>query len=216
MYKCNACSKSYSWPDSLKRHIRHSHSQYEVQSDSDVDMDTQGPACLKCGGIFDSANAMKKHMGRCDYKESDSDSDISSMGSDEEDDESAWVEVIQEAYNVHDKEFKEKVSELEAGGIPNPRQAAADELLPTYKRTLKKLLHSRLLFALQIKKSEHYKKIMEDIYYYKDDKGFELSEAIRRAIKRDGSILDEVLDEDTDDDLKDSDSPSEVDDEDIE
>ena len=57
---------------------------------------------------------------------------------------------------------------------------------------------------------------MEDIYYYKDDEGFKLFEAIRRAIKRNGSILDEVLDEDTDDDLKDSDSPSEVDDEDIE
>ena len=108
------------------------------------------------------------------------------------------------------------MSELEAKGIPNPRRAAADELLPTYKRTLKKLLHSRLLFTLQIKKSEHYRKLMEDIYYYKDEKGFELSEAVKCAIKRNGSILDEVLDEDSDDDPKDTDSQSEVDDEDIE
>ena len=108
------------------------------------------------------------------------------------------------------------MSELEAKGIPNPRRAAADELLPTYKRTLKKLLHSRLLFTLQIKKSEHYRKLMEDIYYYKDEKGFELSEAVKCAIKRNGSILDEVLDEDSDDDPKDTDSQSEVDDEEIE
>ena len=40
---------------------------------------------------------------------------------------------------------------------------------------------------------------MEDIHYYKDDKGFELSEAIKRAIKRNGSIIDEVLDNDSDD-----------------
>ena len=56
---------------------------------------------------------------------------------------------------------------------------------------------------------------MEDIYYYKDEKGFELSEAVKRAIKRNGSILDEVLDEDTDDDLRDTESQSEVDDEDM-
>ena len=108
------------------------------------------------------------------------------------------------------------MSELEAKGIPNPRRAASDELLPKYKRSLKKLLQSRLLFALKIKKSEHYKKLMEDIYYYKDEKGFELSEAVKRAIKRNGSILDEVLDEDTDDDdLRDTESQSEVDDEDM-
>ena len=196
--------------------MHHSHSQQEATSDSDIDMDTQGPACLKCGGMFNSANAMKKHMGICDYKDSDSDSDISSLGSDEEDDETAWVDILQETYNIHDKAFKAKVSELEAKGIPNPRRAAADELLPTYKRTLKKLLHSRLLFTLQIKKSEHYRKLMEDIYYYKDEKGFELSEAVKCAIKRNGSILDEVLDEDSDDDPKDTDSQSEVDDEDIE
>ena len=196
--------------------MHHSHSQQEATSDSDIDMDTQGPACLKCGGMFNSANAMKKHMGICDYKDSDSDSDISSLGSDEEDDETAWVDILQETYNIHDNAFKAKVSELEAKGIPNPRRAAADELLPTYKRTLKKLLHSRLLFTLQIKKSEHYRKLMEDIYYYKDEKGFELSEAVKSAIKRNGSILDEVLDEDSDDDPKDTDSQSEVDDEDIE
>ena len=52
---------------------------------------------------------------------------------------------------------------------------------------------------MQIKKSEHYKKLMEDIHYYKDDKGFELSDAIKRAIKRNGSMLDEVLEDDSDD-----------------
>ena len=216
MYKCHACAKSYSWRDSLKRHIRHSHRELEPENDMDSDIDTDGPACLKCGAIFNSAIAMKKHMGICDYKDSDSDSDISSLGSDEEDDESAWADIVQEAYNMHDKAFKEKVGELEAKGIPNPRRGAADELLPAYKRTLKKMLHSRLLFALQIKKSEHYRKLMEDIYYYKDEKGFELSEAVKSAIKRNGSILDEVLDEDSDDDPKDVDSQSELDDEDME
>ena len=40
---------------------------------------------------------------------------------------------------------------------------------------------------------------LEDIHYYKNDKGFELSDAIKRAIKRNGSMLDEVLEDDSDD-----------------
>ena len=63
---------------------------------------------------------------------------------------------------------------------------------------------------MQIKKSEHYKKLMEDMHYYKDDKGFELSEAIKRAITRNGSILDEVLEDESDE------NASEVEDDDSE
>ena len=137
-------------------------------------------------------------MDTCD-DDQDSDSDISSLSSDEEQDESAWSNLLGEVYGLHDDEFQTKVAELEATGNSNPRQAASDELLIKYKRSLKQLLHIRLLFALQIKKSEHYKKLMEDIHYYKDDKGFELSEAIKRAVKRNGSILDEVLEDDSDD-----------------
>ena len=211
MYKCNICPKSYTWRDSLTRHIRQSHRQHEATKESDDEMDTDGLDCVKCGAVFNTARSMRTHLARCDDKESDSDSDVSSMGSDEEEDESAWVDMLQEAYDLHDKEFKEKVNELEAKGSPNPRRAASDELLPKYKRSLKKLLHSRLLFNLQIKKSEHYKKLMEDIHYYKDEKGFELSEAVKRAIKRNGSILDEVLDEDSDDESKENDSQSEED-----
>ena len=215
MYKCQNCPKSYAWLDSLKRHIRHSHSGHEASNGADNDMDTDVPACFKCGAFFNATKAMRNHLARCGDKDSDSDSDVSSMGSDEEEDESAWVDILQEAYDLHDTEFKEKVNELEAKGVLNPRRAASDELLPKYKRSLKKLLHSRLLFNLKIKKSEHYKKLMEDIYYYKDEKGFELSKAVKRAIKRNGSILDEVLDEDTNDESKETDSQSESDNEDM-
>ena len=215
MYKCQNCPKSYAWLDSLKRHIRHSHSGHEASNGADNDMDTDVPACFKCGAFFNATKAMRNHLARCGDKDSDSDSDVSSMGSDEEEDESAWVDILQEAYDLHDTEFKEKVKELEEKGVQNPRRAASDELLPKYKRSLKKLLHSRLLFSLKIKKSEHYKKLMEDIYYYKDEKGFELSEAVKRAITRNGNILDEVLDEDTDDESNENDSQSEEDNEDM-
>ena len=69
-------------------------------------------------------------------------------------------------------------------------------------------LHKKL--AMQIKKSEHYKKLMEDIHYYKDDKGFELFDAIKRAVTRNGSILDEALEDGSDEsENADSDDDSE-------
>ena len=145
------------------------------------EMDTDSNACFKCGALFNSSTSKQKHLETCD-DDQHSDSDISSVSSDDEQDESAWTNLINEVYGLHDEEFQKKVAELEASGNPNPRQAASDELLPKYKRSLKKLLNVRLLFAMQIKKSEHYKKLMEDIHYYKDDKDFELSEAIKRAV----------------------------------
>ena len=192
MYSCQTCSKSYAWQDSLKRHIRHAHAQNAVTEDMDAD----NYACCKCGAVFDSAASKRNHMYDCDQN---SDSDISSISSNEEEDESAWENLVQEAYDMHNEEFQKILAEMEAKNTPNAREAASDALLPKNKRSLKALLNSRLLFCLQIKKSEHYKKLMEDIHYYKDYKGFELPEAIRQAIKRNGSILDEVLDEDIDD-----------------
>ena len=61
----------------------------------------------------------------------------------------------------------------------------------------------RLVFALQIKKSEHYKKLMKDIHFYLEEKQLELSKAVTSAIRRNVDILNEVLEDDdaaTDDD----------------
>ena len=207
MFSCQTCSKSYAWPESLRRHIRQAHSH----NDAPEEMDTDSNACIKCGALFNSLTSKQKHLETCD-DDQHSDSDISSVSSDDEQDESAWINLINEVYGLHDEEFQKKVAEHQASGNPNPRQAASDELLPKYKRSLKKLLNARLLFAMQIKKSEHYKKLMEDIHYYKDDKDFELSEAIKRAVTRNGSILDEVLEDVSDEDENAEDDDSENDD----
>ena len=205
MFSCQTCSKSYAWQDSLKRHVRHAHSENEGTEE----MDTNSSACFKCGSVFNSSSSKQKHMETCD-DDQHSDSDISSVSSDDEQDESAWTSLINEVYGLHDDEYQRRVAELETSGNLNPREAASDELLPKYKRSLKKLLNFRLLFAMQIKKSEHYKKLMEDIHYYKDDKGFELFDAIKRAVTRNGSILDEVLEDGSDEsENADSDDDSE-------
>ena len=213
MYNCNICSKSYKWLDSLKRHIRQAHNTLESDTsdmediEASDEMDTDENACFKCGSIYKSKKAMLKHMETCETKDSDSDisdiSDISSASSEGTEDESAWIDLVAEVHNVHAEKFSQKVEHHESLGEEDPRQAAADDMLPVYRRTLKKLLKMRLVFALQIKKSEHYKKLMKDIHFYLEEKQLELSKAVTSAIRRNVDILNEVLEDDdaaTDDD----------------
>ena len=66
--------------------------------------------------------AKRKHMETCDDDDDQvSNSDISSINSNEGDDESAWTCLLNDVYRLHDHEFEYKIAELEAKGNPNPR-----------------------------------------------------------------------------------------------
>lgn len=216
MHNCYYCSKSYTWPDSLKRHIRQTHNTHELDTSEakrlniSDEMECDQHACLKCGAVFDSKTSMQNHMALCNIDESDS--DISSVNSDDIEDESVWIDLVHEVYNLHDEQFQEKINNHTATGEDDPHQAAADEMQPVYKRTLKKLLQQKLLFAMQIKKSEHHEKLMEDIKFYSDVKNYELSKAVNFAIRRNNDMLDDIL-EDVGSNDEHSDSETDVSDE---
>lgn len=80
-------------------------------------------------------------MEKCDTEDSDSDiSDISSASSESTEAESTWIDLVAEVRNVHAEKFRQKVEHHESLGEEDPRQAAADDMLPVYRRTPKKLL----------------------------------------------------------------------------
>ena len=169
-------------------------------------MDTDDNACGHCGALFNSLSSLAKHAEKCETQ--DSDSDVSVDG---EEDESALKAIIQTIYSECDAQYQTKVASYEAAGDENAAQTARDDMRPIYKRNLRKALHAYLTFAIQIKKSEHYKKLMKDINYYKDDKGFEVTKAVKKAISKNGNILDELLDDansDNTDDSEDNDDGS--------
>ena len=208
MFKCNYCSKSYTWPDSLKRHTRRMHDDEDRLADSEscMSMDPDDNACGHCGALFNSLSSLAKHAEKCETQ--DSDSDVSAEG---EEDESALKAIIQTIYSACDSQYQTKVASYEAAGDENAAQTARDDMRPIYKRNLRKALHAYLTFAIQIKKSEHYKKLMKDINYYKDDKGYEVTKAVKKAISKNGNILDELLDDansDNTDDSEDNDDGS--------
>ena len=62
MFSCQTCSISYAWSDSLKRHLRHAHSQ----DASSEEMDADCYVCFKCGAVFNSETAKRNHMETCD------------------------------------------------------------------------------------------------------------------------------------------------------
>ena len=71
---------------------------------------------------------------------------------------------------------------------------------PLYKRVMREVLKQYLVFGIEIKKSEHYKKLMKDIYHYKDEKGLEIKTAVKKALLRNSSMLEEVNSDNTDGD----------------
>ena len=76
---------------------------------------------------------------------------------------------------------------------------------PLYKRVMREVLKQYLVFGIEIKKSEHYKKLMKDIYHYKDEKGLEIKTAVKKALLRNSSMLEEVLEEVNSDNTDDGD-----------
>ena len=113
----------------------------------------------------------------------------------ESDDESALKAVIEDVYKCTDSRYQAKVASYLAAGDENAAQTARDEMRPLYKRIMREVLKQYLVFGIEIKKSEHYKKLMKDIYHYKDEKGYEIKTAVKKALLRNSSMLEEVLEE---------------------
>ena len=191
MYSCNQCYKSYAWKDSLKRHTRKMHDDEDSTADSEssMSMETDEKSCGNCGALFNSLSSLSKHAEKCEYQ--DSDSDVSG----ESDDESALKAVIEDVYKCTDSRYQAKVASYLAAGDENAAQTARDEMRPLYKRIMREVLKQYLVFGIEIKKSEHYKKLMKDIYHYKDEKGYEIKTAVKKALLKNGNMLEEVLED---------------------
>ena len=104
----------------------------------------------------------------------------------ESDDESAIKAVIEDVYKCTDSRYQAKVASYLAAGDENAAQTARDDMRPLYKRVMREVLKQYLVFGIEIKRSEHYKKLMKDIYHYKDEKGYEIKTAVKKALLKNG------------------------------
>ena len=59
MYSCNYCSKTYAWPDSLRRHIKHAHDPAQ-KTVEEASMETE-PSVKSPGSVTTEPSTMEQH-----------------------------------------------------------------------------------------------------------------------------------------------------------
>ena len=140
MYKCNYCSRSYVWKQSLKRHVQQSHwdeasdeydetnadmsdkSSHSQKSDVDdaSDNDSGDDSHDKSGDVDESKSKGSDDDSGDDDKETDSDSD----------DETLWVHVIEDIVSGFKTQHEQKRQHYEAA---DALELAEEAMHPIYK-----------------------------------------------------------------------------------
>ena len=167
------------------------HTDSEDSEPQGPDMETDQNACPDCGALYSTRDDVNKHMETCGEPES---SDKDSEDENEED-ESAWVVLVQEVYDMHDDEYQAKVAESGEQDENAAAKVADKAMRPTYLKTLRRLFKKRLAFALKIQKSKHYELFEDQIEHLMDDKGYSLEKAVATVVNKNRKVFEEVMSE---------------------
>jgi len=169
--------------------------------------------CIHCGVIFQTPHHLQMHLQRRCAMQADEEEGEDS----DEDGDHPWNPFIQQAFNRHNKEFRERVeSHMKSGaGEKEARQKAAQELRPKYRRSLQHVYMNFLDQMHTLAKSSHHREIMQDIDWNVGWRGYSFEKALSRTLRKKrhifGEMIEEQLDE-TDDDNDDDDDDDDDDD----
>ena len=210
MYKCDYCSSSYAWKQSLKRHVQQSHwdeasdeydetnedmsddSSHSQQSDvDDVSDNNSGDDSRDESG--DDSDGSKSEgsdddSGDDNGKESDSESDSASEGGG--DDEMLWVHVVEDIVRRFKAQHEQKLQHYEAA---DALELAEEAMHPIYKRALKQRIGKQLVFDFQLRRSGYYNKLERDLKKF--TKKHSLLRAVRATLRKNDNILEEMLED---------------------
>ena len=165
----------------------------------DSEMDEDKPACSHCGSLFTSHATLARHENTCPQRPIPT-SDVFGPLDDHDDDEEnedVWVDLIRHC-NEH-KQLKEKFEERKQEYIEDGESEKKAHLLtkkdikPLMKLCMKQYTKNALTFVLNLKNSRFFEDILEDLVYFKKEKGFNWKKAIPAALDRNLDVFDEVL-----------------------
>ena len=206
MYKCNYCSRSYVWKQSLKRHIQQSHwdeasDEYDEtnadmsddinhsqQSDVDDVSDNNSDDDSRDESGEDVDESKSEDSDDDNGKDSDSDSDSASEGGG--DDETLWVHVVEDIVRRFKAQHEQKLQHYKAA---DALELAEEAMHPIYKRALKQHIGKQLVFDFQLRRSGYYKKLERDLKKFA--KKHSLLRAVRATLRKNDNILEEMLDD---------------------
>jgi len=152
--------------------------------------------CWSCGISFQSPVFLTQHQNRgCGGGD---DSDCS------DDENMAWDDIVDQAYDKHDETFGEKASSLIDGGMSEKeaRTQVADELMPKYVRSLSQMYGKFVRQLCSFNKNATHLELMKSIAYYMKTRACNLERAIKLALRKKRHLFQDVLngfDDETDD-----------------
>ena len=181
MFKCQQCSRSYAWEQSLKRHIKLDHSEESSEAEE------TGRETTDDSEDSDNGNEPAAKSRRLNSKD-DRDYD------NEDDDEAIWIAIVEKIVNEHKLQYDEKL-------LQNT-ELVEEEMRLVYKRALKNFITEQIIREIHLQKSKYYAKLIQDFRaFVKRRPKLTLLRAVRTTLRQNDNLLDDILD-DFDDNIR--------------
>jgi hypothetical protein len=146
-------------------------------------------SCKHCGKIFKTPYFLDMHQQiGCDMLVEDS----------EDDDPSAWDELVNASYRKHNGLYGEKMEDLQEEEDMDEHEAdskVSHELRPKYCRSLIQLYKKFLNQTYDLGRNSHHREIMRMVYWYKVCKGYEFDKALDITLRKKRHLFEVILDE---------------------
>ena len=174
-------------------------------------------SCDYCGKFFQTQHFVDMHQQLgCDVLTDDLD----------EDDPSAWDELLEASYKKHDDLYEARMETLQEEEDIDKNEAdsrVSQELRPKYCRSLTQLYKQFISQMHALNNDGRHKEIMKTVDWYMQCKGYEFDKAVDITMRKKRRLLENIVDEaqdeaetaaETDDDSDTDDDDSDTDDDD--
>ena len=203
-------------PEPLSKSPQQDRAQFQADNQTDS-MDSQ--TCQHCGILFQSPHYLDMHLQKKCTMQGES--------SDEDDNDSSWVDLIQQAFDDLNQTYQKKKKGYMKEGLEEEEagEKAIEELHPKYRKSLVEKYRTFLEQLYDLDHNTRHKEVMQDIQWYMTWKRYSFEKALDVTLKKKRHFFDEVLEDqnelkeeetDVDDETEVDDDETEVDDDETE
>ena len=206
VYKCGDCDLGFNRYYNLQRHRNRKHAEKDEHSldESEVDesdMETVDEESLGSGMY--GRGVSKQPIDESENDDSD-DNETESESEDESESEveekesqpQMYAELREKVWEPYADKFEGLVEEYitEGRNRADANQAAYTQLIPLYRKALRKEYIDLLLKIKELKTDSTYKAVMNSAKIFHDDDDYNTTEAIRAAVTKRKHLVNELID----------------------
>jgi hypothetical protein len=160
------------------------------------------PICEYCGVQFQSPHFLEKHQDKgCDMQEDDSDVETA--------DNTTWTQLVNQAYDEHDKLYEEKALGLESDGmtVKEAGNRVSEMLMPKYRRSLIRIYKKLVGTMHGLSKNCQHREIMQMVNWYVHWKDYSFEKAMDITLQKKRHLFKDLLEEESGDSEEAEDGP---------